>query len=129
MKNSIWTVIIGLSLALYGCGKEKTTLDEQPTIAEIVTEPALYEGKTVIIDGKFGGWSHVPQCDDAHIVIRMRSDVMIYDETGCLYMTGDYEVLYNEKELNPWDKDNIGADLRIKALVSLIEGKPILGEF
>jgi hypothetical protein len=41
-------------------------------------------------------------------------------------MTDSIEVLYNEKELNPWNKDNIGANLRIRATVNLLDGKPIV---
>lgn len=128
MKNILTILIISLSL-LISCEKEGTTAKENPTIEEIISNPELYEGKTVIIDGKFGGWSGNLPCDYENMVIRTRSDVIIYDETGCLYMTGDFEVLYKEKELDPGDKDNIGANLKIKAIVSLLEGKPILGQF
>jgi len=128
LKNILTILIISLSL-LISCEKEGTTAKENPTIEEIISNPELYEGKTVIIDGKFGGWSGNLPCDYENMVIRTRSDVIIYDETGCLYMTGDFEVLYKEKELDPGDKDNIGANLKIKAIVSLLEGKPILGQF
>jgi hypothetical protein len=36
--------------------------------------------------------------------------------------------LYKERELYPMDQSNIGGNLTIKAVVSLIDGKPILGK-
>jgi hypothetical protein len=38
------------------------------------------------------------------------------------------EILYKENELNPTNFDSIGAKIRIKAVVSLIDEKPILGK-
>ena len=43
-------------------------------------------------------------------------------------MTGRIEILEKEKELDPWDETNIGGNIKIKAKVMLIEGKPILEE-
>lgn len=57
-----------------------------------------------------------------------RSDQIIYDETGCLYMSGVKEVLYKEKELSPIDENSIGTPLKVKAIVRLIDGKPILSD-
>jgi len=38
------------------------------------------------------------------------------------------EILYKEKQLDPMDQSNIGGNITIKAVVSLIDGKPILGK-
>lgn len=100
---------------------------ENPKIIDIVSYPNIYEGKTVIIDGKFGGWSGTLPCCYEHMGGVTRSDVIIYDDTGCIYLTYNYEVLDKEKELDPWVQDNIGANLKIKTIVSLHDGKAYLG--
>jgi len=107
---------------------EKNAKD-RPEIGEIISYPNIYEGKIVIIDGKFGGWSGDLLCDYNNMAHRTRSDVIIYDETGCLYLTGNFEVLYNEKELDPGNNDNIDAKLKVRSEVNLLDGKPILGKF
>ena len=86
----------------------------------------MYDGETVVIDGRFGGWSGGLNCDYKNMAMKTRSDTIIYDKTGCLYMTGNVTVLYKEGELNPMNKTSIGTRLRIKAVVRLIDGKPIL---
>lgn len=116
--------VIGV-IFISGCIQQE--VKESSTIGEIISNPNLYEGKTVIIDGKFGGWSGNLSCDYENMAMKTRSDTIIYDETGCLYMSGELVVLYKEKELDPRDKDNVGGNLKIKAVVNLLDGKPILG--
>lgn len=43
-------------------------------------------------------------------------------------MSGVKEVLYKEKELSPIDENSIGTPLKVKAIVRLIDGKPILSD-
>lgn len=117
--------IIG-AIFISSCVREEAK--EKPKIIDIISNPRLYEGKTVVVEGKFGGWSGGPVGCNKNLVGATRSDTLIYDDTSCLYMTGEFEVLYKEKELNPWDKTNVGGRLKIRAIVSLIDGKPILGK-
>ncbi|HJH31161.1 MAG TPA: hypothetical protein C5S50_03000 [Methanosarcinaceae archaeon] len=60
-------------------------------IGEIITDPDLYEGKDVILKGKYGGWG---QCEGVKmgttgppLAVSM-SAVVIFDETGCIYFEG-----------------------------------------
>lgn len=121
-------VIIAVIGTIFISGCIQQEVKENPKIGDIVSNPNLYNGKTVAIGGKFGGWSGNLSCDYGNMTMKTRSDTIIYDETGCLYMTGNFTVLYKEKELDPWNRDNVGGNLTIKAVVSLINGKPILGK-
>ena len=100
---------------------EKTTL-----IGDIIAHPEQYDGKTVIIDGRFGGWSGGLPCNYKEMAMKTRSDTIIYDKTGCLYMNGYVKILYKEKGLDPTLQSNVGGRIKIKARVSLLNGKPIL---
>ncbi len=127
-KSLTFAVLFGLMIAFMSCDKDKES-NENLTIEEIVLNPESYYGKTVTLEGKYGGWSDNSLCDYENIAIKMRSDVFIYDETGCIYMTGDYQILYKEIELNPTDTSCLGSKIEIRAIVSLFDGKPILGDF
>lgn len=122
----IFGIVAILGIVISGCVQQEAK--ETPKMGDIISNPKLYEGKAVVIEGKFGGWSGSLPCDYSNMAMKTRSDTIIYDETGCLYMTGGVEVLYKEKELDPWNKTNVGGDIKIKAVVSLIDGKPILGK-
>ena len=111
------------------CDNDPFILKEQPNIDEIIIHSSEYAGHVVIVDGYFGGWQIYSICNTDEIRPRTRSDILIYDSTGCIYLTGDYEVLQNENELNPMNGECYGAKLKVKALVSIIEEKPILGIF
>ncbi len=76
----------------------KTTLSAQNNksisivrIGEIITDPDSYEGKDVILKGKYGGWGH---CEGAKMgtteypLALSMSAVVIFDETGCIYFEG-----------------------------------------
>jgi len=122
-----YVVILTLGILLFGCVKETV---ETHKIMDITSNPSLYNGKTVIIEGKFGGWGGNFSCGNADMAMETMSDSIIYDGSGCLYMVArvgsGIEVLYKEKELNPIDQSNIGGNITIKAVVSMIDGKPIL---
>jgi len=125
-KVLIFFIILGIFLILVNSFlKEKPK--ESPKIGEIVSNPKLYEGKVVILDGKYGGWSGNLPCDYGKLALETKSDVIIYDETGCIYMTGKVEILYHEGPLNPWSKESIGKRIKVRGKVKLINGKPILG--
>ena len=125
-------IILGLLLIgilLFGCLQETV---ETHKLGDIISNPSLYDGKTVIIEGKFGGWGGNFACNNENIVLYTKSDSIIYDDSGCLYMiaraSSGIEILYKEKQLDPMDQSNIGGNITIKAVVSLIDGKPILGK-
>ncbi|RLG31125.1 hypothetical protein DRO03_02210 [Methanosarcinales archaeon] len=60
-------------------------------IGAIITDPDSYEGKDVILKGKYGGWGH---CEGAkmgitgHPLAISDSAAVIFDETGCIYFEG-----------------------------------------
>ncbi len=127
-KASAFVFLFGFMLTLISCDKNSENV-KRPTIKEIVENPESYYGKTVNLEGQYGGWSDNALCDYESIVMKTRNDVYIYDETGCIYLTGSYEILFNEMELNPTDTSCIGSNIEIEALVSQFDGKPILGDF
>lgn len=128
-KMIVVTGLLLIGMLFFGCsnGTAGTT-----KLGDIISNPGQYEGKTVTIDGRFGGWSGNSICNNADMAMYTKSDSMIYDDTGCLYMiargSNGIEVLYKEKELDPMDQSNLKGNIKIKAVVSLIDGKPILGK-
>ncbi|MBW2992929.1 hypothetical protein KY345_06995 [Candidatus Woesearchaeota archaeon] len=97
------------------------------TLGDIISNPKLYEGKTVVVEGTYGGWLGDLPCDYNKMVMMYKSDAIIYDSTGCLYVTVGAEYLDNEKgRLNPRTID-LGTKIKIRSVVSIVDGKPILG--
>ena len=133
MKKEYYAVFLFLVVAsmilLSGCTQETAGTIK---LGDIISNSSFYNGKTVIIDGKFGGWGGDFDCSNWDMAMYTKSDSIIYDDTGCLYMvargSSGIEVLYKEKELYPMDQSNLGGNIKIKAVVSLIDGKPILGK-
>jgi hypothetical protein len=129
MQKTIFLLgLLLIGVFLFGCLQETVGTH---ILGDIISNPSLYSGKTVIIEGKFGGWGGNYACNN-EAVLYTKSDSIIYDDSGCLYMvaraSSGIEVLYKEKELDPMDQSNIGGNITIKAVVSLIDGKPILGK-
>lgn len=128
----LFAIALGLALIFVfasGCLGEESP--KTVKLGDIVANPNFYNGKTVIIEGKYGGWGGNFTCSN-NPVMATRSDSLIYDGDKCLYMiaraSSGIEILYKERELYPMDSSNIGGNLTIKAVVSLIDGKPILGK-
>jgi len=98
-------------------------------ISDIVLNPSKYDGKTVTLDGKYGGWSGNLPCDYANMAMKTRSDAIFYDETGCIYMAvGDgVDIISGGENINPMEASNVGEDITVQAVVTLIDGRPILG--
>lgn len=127
---------IGISLGLSGCGPEQSQPNTTPpfdlpdklTIDMIMANPQEFIGKTVVLEGKFGGWGGELSCDYSNLAMKTKSDTILYDDTGCIYMTGELKILSQEKNLDPSDPSNIGSSLKVEGVVSLIDGKPILGQ-
>jgi hypothetical protein len=85
------------------------------TIGEIRANPDLYQGRPVTIEGVYQGWQEghgsPPQS---------RSDWLVADDTGWLYVTGKAA-----GDLNP--QDDIGHPLRVSGRVELTDkGEPYL---
>ncbi len=102
-------------------------------IKDILSNPELYAGKEVIIEAKFNGWNSPPNCDLNKTKAYLRSDTIIYDETSCIFISRNAEIYkFENKEfvkvagLDP-DLD-VGAKIKVKAVVGLIDGKLILGK-
>jgi len=64
-------------------GKITTGNGEQVSIANIISNPAEYEGKTVTLAGEYRGWE--PGYGSPPVT---RSDWILKDETGGIYITG-----------------------------------------
>lgn len=56
---------------------------EQVTIADITSNPAEYEGETVTLSGEYRGWESGHGSPPV-----TRSDWVLKDETGAIYVTG-----------------------------------------
>lgn len=97
---------------------------ETPTIDDILSNPNLYSGKTVIIEAKFGGWGPFPEyCNFNRSSAITRSDIILYDSTGCMHAYGELEWLSFVPKLN----QDEGKDIRVKTIVKIYDGKPHLG--
>ncbi len=104
-----------------------------PKIEDIISNLNLYSGKTVIIEGKYGGWGVLPAyCDYNKIGVATRSDAFIYDETGCIFICAScygVEYLYTETHIDPLNETTYGTNIKVNAFVDIDnEGKPILGK-
>lgn len=56
---------------------------EQVSIADIISDPTGYEGKTVTVSGEYRGWEAGHGSPPV-----TRSDWIVKDETGAIYVTG-----------------------------------------
>jgi hypothetical protein len=135
LKILLLPLLILLFISISSCSSNKTNIanekkirqDSNYIISDIINNASEYEGKTVIIEGMYGGWIK-KGCDLSKSAHLTRSDKIIYDSTGCIYMTGGVEYIYKETEiLSPADTSSIGRKIKIRATVILKEGKPILG--
>jgi len=92
MVNALITVILFLLLIFSGSCGVNETVDENPipdnsnstiSIADIISDPEIYEGKTVILNGEYRGWES--GYGTAPVT---RSDWVLKDATGAIYVTG-----------------------------------------
>ncbi|MDY6985906.1 MAG: hypothetical protein SVE93_05850 [Candidatus Thermoplasmatota archaeon] len=86
-------------------------------IGSVIAEPEKYEGKEVMIKGKFTGWS-IPQHEIVTPMIT-RSDWIVEDETGAIYVTK-----LNPEPLDP--ASDHGRKVIVSGVVRLEEGKPYM---
>lgn len=64
--------------------KELANKDTSVTIKQILDEPASCENHDVTVQGLYKGWSG--KCESSTMLTR--SDWILEDETGCIYVTG-----------------------------------------
>lgn len=86
-------------------------------IGSVIAKPEKYEGKEVMIKGKFIGWS-LPQHEIVTPMIT-RSDWIVEDETGAIYVTK-----LNPEPLNP--ASDRGRKVIVSGIIRLEEGKPYI---
>jgi hypothetical protein len=80
-------------------------------IAGIIQSPDDYLGEEVEITGYFQGWDLLGEVDDPPPVTR--SDWVIADEGGALYVTGMLPA-----NLDPASRDDVGTVIRLTATVA-----------
>ena len=103
-------------------------IKENPKVGDIIKNPKLYEKKEVIINGKYGDPSdELENCDLERTGSVNSLDALVYDETGCLYMTAGVKFLYNEKPVGSL-YDNYDFNITVKGMILLINGKPYIGK-
>ena len=88
-----------------------STLMVSNLIAGIIQAPDDYLGEQVEITGYFQGWDLLGEVDDPPPVTR--SDWVIADEGGALYVTGMLPA-----NLNPASRDDVGTVIRLTATVA-----------
>jgi hypothetical protein len=132
MKRIEYFLAAGISAILIlsiisGCNPQ--VVNNNLKIADIINRPSTYQGKTVTIDCKYGGWTYgaeVAVCDKGPQVTR--SDFCVYDETGCIYTSPGVEILKHEGEFNSASNEGIGTGMTIRGKVELsLKGVPYLG--
>ncbi len=123
-----WLLILILStliLSVSACNTtDKPDTDEetpgevsgdQVPIIEIIEDPSRYENNLVTVAGEYRGW----HADDDSGPPVTRSDWVVRDETGCIYITG------KSAGLDP-DKD-IGTLLEVRGTVRVTDdGAPYI---
>ncbi len=123
------TIIILATILICGCAQQQS---ENLKIGDIIQNPSSYQGKTVTIDCKYGGWIYggdIPVCNRGPQVTR--SDYCVYDETGCIYTSGA-EIVSLEPETNkldPASEESVGTGLTIKGTVRISDKNiPYIGK-
>ena len=77
-------IVISLLVSFMACtAGEQMTGGEGADIAEITSNPAEYEGKAVTVSGEYRGWEAGYGSPPV-----TRSDWILRDETGAIYVTG-----------------------------------------
>lgn len=87
-------------------------------IGDIIAEPQKYEGKEVMIKGRFMGWS-LPEEHEIVTPMITRSDWILDDESGAMYVTK-----LNPEPLDPME--DVGRKVIVSGIIRLQEGKPYL---
>jgi len=103
------------ALLMAACPQPPPPSSSESTIGEIRAAPTLYEGQTVTIEGVYQGWQSGYGSPPV-----TRSDWLVEDATGWLYVTGE-----PAGDFNPLD--DIGRPITVTGQVELSEeGEPYL---
>lgn len=95
------------------------------TIGEIIKKPLSYKNKTVLVEGKYGGWGmnegagKDPVCKHGPQVTK--SDYTIYDSSGCIYVDAFATIIERSGELDPHSRDACGVPIAVKGVVLISE--------
>jgi hypothetical protein len=87
-------------------------------IGSIIAEPLAFEGQEMTIVGYYRGWDLFHEANMAPPVTR--SDWVIKDATGALYISADSEAKVPE-ELHPDSLQDTGITLKVKGVVRVTE--------
>lgn len=103
------------------CIIKSDIIAKEHTIQDILLNYKIYTKtkEKLIVEGKNGGWGWV-ECDTHGVKLGMitESDMLIYDDTGCIYVKGP---------LYPPDREYLNKEVKIEAVVvSDSKGNPVL---
>lgn len=98
---------------------EQITGGEQVSIADITSNPTEYKGRTVTISGEYRGWE--PGHGSPPVT---RSDWILKDETGSIYVTGKVSPRLDPVE-DIGKKITVYGIVRVKDSQAYIEAKII----
>ena len=98
---------------------EQITGGEEISIADITSNPTEYEGEAVTISGEYRGWE--PGHGSPPVT---RSDWVLKDETGAIYVTGEVSPGLDPVE-DIGTKITVNGIVRVKDNQSYIEAKII----
>ena len=76
-------IFLLLAVSLSSCTSSATYLATEVNIADIRANPEAYQGEKVMVSGEYQGWSSEYGSPPV-----TRSDWVITDETGWIYVTG-----------------------------------------
>lgn len=99
---------------------------QKVNVGQILENPANYNNKIVRITGNFGGWKGNEACDSEKMFMKTRQDTIVYDKTGCLYMTGGVKDANEQELLDPLNKPDLDRAIEVVGVVRVIDNKPIL---
>ena len=88
------------------------------TVGSIIAEPFAFEGQEITIVGYYRGWDLLHETNTAPPVTR--SDWVIKDATGAIYISANSEVKVPE-ELRPDSLQDTGIILRVKGTVRVTQ--------
>ena len=90
---------------------EQVIVEEQVNIGKITSNPTEYEGKTVTVSGEYRGWESGYGSPPV-----TRSDWIVKDETGSIYVTGRVS-----PGLDP--SEDIGKKITVSGVVKVKDGQ------
>ncbi len=116
-------MVLFLLVSTAACtGSEEATGRDGITIADITSNPAEYEGRTVTVSGEYRGW------EAGHGSPPLtRSDWVLKDKTGAIYVTGRVSPGLDPVEDRGFPLTVYGI-IRVRNNQAYIEAKIIKGE-